>query len=258
MSEAPSLAAFALRSWGAVVEPLPTSSEEESDWLATLEGCRLIIEEKTKIEDDDRLAARAEALGAGRVHTSTVPLTFDNRLSGIVRKASKQISSSAARREHELRVLWFTGTGYDGEAKHYQLVSTLYGSTRIFERVGARFRTCYFFRNGDFYRYRDILDGAYACHLAGETLTIDLCLNPYSPRWEELRDSPFVKRLSGGPIDPVAQEESGEALIMDGDVQRSDEAGVLAYLQNKYSLQEIMNMDMGMTSAAIRVPKNEG
>jgi hypothetical protein len=254
MDETPSLAAFALRSWGAAVESLATSSKQECDWLATLHGCRLIVEEKTKFEDEERLVARAETLGAGRVHASTVPLKFDNRLSGIVRKASSQLGSSAANIDHDLRVLWFTGTGYDGEAKHRQLVSTLYGSTRIFERAGARFRTCYFFRNGDFFRYRDILDGAFACDLTGDTLNIDLCLNPYSSRWEELRDSPFAKRLRGGPIDPVAEEKAGEALIVDGDVQRSNEADVLAYLQRKYNLQEIMNMDMGMTSAAIRVP----
>jgi hypothetical protein len=254
MSDTPSLAAFAFRSWGAVVEPLPESEKEESDWLATLEGCRLIVEEKTKFDDAERVATRKEDLGAGRIHTSTVPFKFDNRLSGIVRKAASQLTSSAADRAHDLRVLWFCGTGYGGEAKHHQLMATLYGSTRIFERVGSRFRTCYFFRNGDFYRYREVLDGAYVCHLSGETLTVNLCLNPYSARWQELRDSSFAKRLGGGPIDPVALEQAGEALIMDGDVSRSNEAGVLTYLQEKYGLQEIMNMDMGMTSASIRIP----
>ena len=158
----PSIAVQAFQSWGAAVEPLPTSTKEECDWLVSLEGCRLIVEEKTKFEDALAIETRLATLRGGGVHGQTVPLKSSNRLSGIVKKAVGQLSSTAAEVEHDLRVLWFTGTGFDGEAKHHQLMSTLYGSTRVFELNGdGHHRTCYFFRNSDFYRFRDVLDGAY-------------------------------------------------------------------------------------------------
>ena len=251
-----SIAVQAFQSWGALVEPLPTSTKEECDWLVSLENSRLIAEEKTKFEDALAIEARLKTLRAGRVHGHTVPLKSNNRLSGIVRKAVGQLTSTAADVEHDLRVLWFTGTGFDGEAKHYQLMSTLYGSTRVFELNGdGHHRTCYFFRNSDFYRFRDVLDGAYVTYLTGDTLTVKLCLNPHSTTWQQLRDSPFAARLQNGLIDPVAEEKEGAAYIVDGEVERSDEGAVMRYLHVKYGLKQAMSIDMGMTSAAILVPR---
>ena len=238
------------------MEPLPTSTKEECDWLVSLENCKLIAEEKTKFEDALAIEARLKTLRAGGVHGQTVPLRSNNRLSGIVKKAVGQLSSTAPDVAHDLRVLWFTGTGFDGEAKHYQLMSTLYGSTRVFELNGdGHHRTCYFFRNSDFYRFRDLLDGAYVTYLTGNTLTVKLCLNPHSPKWEQLRDSPFAGRLKNGLVDPVAEEKAGTSYIVDGDVERSNEGAVMRYLHEKYGLKQAMNIDMGMTSAAILVPR---
>jgi len=251
-----SIAAQVFRSWGATVQALPTSTKEECDWLVSLQNCALIAEEKTKFEDAVALEARMKTLRAGEVHGRTIPLKPNNRLSAIVKKAVGQLSSSAREIQHDLRVLWFTGTGFDGEAKHYQLMATLYGSTRVFELNGdGHHRTCYFFRNSDFYRFRSVLDGAYVTYVTGNTLTVKLCLNPYSPKWQELRDSPFAACLKNGLIDPVAEEREGFAYIVDGDVDRAAEEEVMRYLQGKYGLKQAMSIDMGMTSAAILVPK---
>jgi hypothetical protein len=254
--ESPSIAVQTFELWGAQVKPLPTSTKEECDWLVSLESCILIAEEKTKFEDAIAVESRLKTLKAGGVHGQTVPLKPNNRLSGIVRKAVSQLSSTATGIAHDLRVLWFTGTGFDGEAKHYQLMSTLYGSTRVFELNGdGHHRTCYFFRNSDFYRFRDVLDGAYVTYLTGNTLTVKLCLNPHSDHWRILRDSPFARCLKNGLIDPIAEEQERSAYIVDGDVDRADSRSVMDYLHRKYGLVQAMNIDMGMTSAAILVPR---
>ena len=250
-----SFAEQVLKAWGASVEPLPTSKKEESDWLATLKGCRLLIEEKTKFEDSASREARNATLAAGQVHGATLPLTHNNRISGIVRKAAGQLSSTGNDIEHDLKIMWFTGVEFDGEAKHYQFMATLYGSTRIFELNNPGLRQCYFFRNSDFFRYREQLDGAVAAYLHGDTITMKLCLNPYSPNWEGPPDSPYAKQFKQGLIDPVAEEANGEAFIADTDIPRNDEAAVLRYLEQKYGLKQIMNMDMGLTSAVVNVPK---
>lgn len=255
MTDTFSVAAQVLEQWGATVTSIPTSHKDESDWLAQFGTYRLLVEEKTKIEEPEATAARAETLAKGEVHGSTLPLGHNNRLSGIVRKAAKQLSSTGQDVAHDGRVIWFTGTGFDAEAKHYQFMSTLYGSTRIFQLNHPGMKECYFFRNADFFRFKGLLDGAVVAFLHGSTVTVKLCLNPYSERWERLRDSPFASHFKLGLIDPVAEEAVGEAYIADTDLPRSDLAAVIRYLEAKYGLEHAQNMDMNMASAVVAVPR---
>lgn len=250
-----SIAEQVLVAWGATAESLPTSSKEESDWLAVLDGCRLLIEEKSKLDDPATRQTRNEELSAGQVYGATLPLAHNNRISGIVRKAVGQLSSTGRDLEHDLRILWFTGLEFDGEAKHLQLMATLYGSTRVFELDRPVMKECYFFRNGDFFRYREHLDGAVAAYLNGNTVNMKLCLNPYSPNWMTLRDSPYARQFKLGLIDPIAEEGAGNAYIVDTDIPRSDQPAVLRYLERKYGLSRAMTMDMNMATAAIRLKR---
>lgn len=254
MSEVPSIATQILGLWGAKVTPLPTTSKDECDLLAKLDGVRLLVEEKTKLDDPSDVQARKAAFSRGEVHGTVLPLRHNNRISGIVRKATKQLSSTGADVAHDLRIVWFTGVGLHAEAKHFQFMSTLYGSTRIFELDRPQMRECYFFRNSDFYRYRDNLDGAVAAYLNGDTVTMKLCLNPHAEGWKSLRDSPYARNFKLGLIDPVAEEAAGEAYIVDGDISRADEYAVIQFLEKKYGLTKIQNMDMNMASAVVRVP----
>lgn len=250
-----SIAEQVLSTWGAKAESIQTSRKEESDWLAELDGCRLLVEEKMKFDDPASRVEREGTLASGQVHGVITPLTHNNRISGIVRKAAGQLSSSGNDVGHDLKIVWFTGVGFDAEAKHHQFISTLYGTTRIFELERPQMRECYFFRNSDFYRFGAQLDGAVAAYLTGNTVTMKLCLNPYSPNWELLRDSPYAKQFKHGLIDPVAEEESGEAYIADTSIARTDESAVLRFIEQKYGLVNAMNMDMKMASAMIRVSR---
>jgi hypothetical protein len=90
-----SVAAQVLEQWGARVTPIETSQKDESDWLAEFGTYRLLVEEKTKFEEAGSQVARAASLAQGKVHGSTLSLSHNNRISGIVRKASKQLDSIA-------------------------------------------------------------------------------------------------------------------------------------------------------------------
>ncbi len=250
-----SIAKQVLELWGASAEEIPTSAKEESDWLATLGGFRLLIEEKTKLENPEQASARSMALEANQVFGTTTPLSPNNRISGILRKAAGQLSSTAASVAHDARVLWMTGTGHDAEAKHYQTLSTLYGSTKVFELGKPGLRECYFFHNSDFFRFRNHFDAAVVAFLVADTVTMKLCLNPYAVRWQALRDSPFARKLPNGLIDPVAEEAAGDALIADTDIDRKDKDEVLRYLRTKYGVDQLLNMDMNMASAIVAMPK---
>lgn len=250
-----SIAESILRHWGASVDPVPTSHKEESDWLATLNGFRLLIEEKTKFENPDSSAERSEALRIGRVHGSTAPLRPNNRVSGVIGKAAKQLRSTGADVEHDARVIWFTAVGFDREAKDYQAFNTLYGATKTFDLDRSdSLQDCFFFYNSEFFRHQDI-DGAYLVVADQGTATVRLCLNPFSPRWVGLRDSPFARKLVTGLVDPVAREAAGKAMLVDGPVDRRNRGTVLSYLSNKYGIPLLQNMDMNMASAVIAVPR---
>ena len=250
-----SIAQTVLEAWDASAEEVPTSNKEESDWLATLGGFRLLIEEKTKLEDPARTAARSEALKANEVFGGTTPLSRNNRLSGIIRKASGQLTSTGTTLDHDARVVWLTAVGFDAETKYYQAFSTLYGTTKVFELGKSSMRDCYFFHQSDFFRFRSHLDGAVIAFLSGETVTMKLCLNPYGERWQALRDSPFASKFPTGLVDPVAQETSGQALMVDTDIDRKDTNAVLAFLQDKYKVERLMNMDMNIATAVVAVPR---
>lgn len=254
MSDQPSIAMQVMQIWGATVTQLPTSSKDECDLLAALDGVHLLVEEKTKLDDPRDTQAREASFARGDVHGSVLPLRHNNTISGIVRKATDQLSSTGSDVAHDLRVIWFTGVGYHAEAKQHQFISTIYGSTRVFELDRPQMRPCYFFRNSDFFRFRDHLDGAIAAFLTGDTLTMKLCLNPYSQGWERLRDSPFSQHFKVGLVDPIAEEHAGEAYVVDSDMSRSNEYEVLRFLEKKYGLEKAQNMDMHLASAAVRVP----
>lgn len=249
-----SIAETILKHWGASVDPVPTSEKEESDWLATLDGFRLLIEEKTKLENPANSAERTEALRSGRVHGSTTPLRPNNRVSGVIGKAAKQLRSTGADTPHDARVIWFTSIGFDREAKDHQAYNTLYGATKTFDLARSNsLQDCFFFYNSEFFRHQDI-DGAYLVVADGGTATARLCLNPFSPNWVALRDSPFAKKLKTGLVDPVAQEAAAEAMLVDGQVDRRDSGAVLSYLSTKYGIPLLQNMDMNMASAVVAVP----
>jgi hypothetical protein len=254
MSLAFSVAQQVFSAWGASAQEIPTSSVEESDWLVELNGFQLLVEEKAKFENPESRQKRENTLRAGRVYGQTTALVHSNRLSGIVGKAKKQLSSTAAKSVPDARIIWFTGLGFDAEAKHYQFMATVYGSTKVFELDRRNLRDCYYFRNSDFFRYREDLDGAVAAFADDESVTMKLCLNSYSPRYSQLKTSPFAERFPNGLIDPLAEEASGAAFIADTDLDRRDCAAVVRYLERKYRLSRAMTMDMNLATATVNVP----
>ena len=248
----PTIAEQVLKLWGASIESLPTSSEEECDWRATLGGCRLLIEEKLKLDNQLERATQDEAFRKNETYVRTIELKHNNRLSGIVRKASNQLSSTSGNKEHDLRILWVTAVGMNAEAKMVQFKATLYGSTNILTANGDLLQ-CYFFRNSDFYRFQNILDGAIIGASHGNQTTNSLCLNPYSPNWANLRNSPFATKFPTGIIDPVEEERDGTAMIVDSDVDRNNPKEVIKFLEGKYKCGRIVNIDMKMASTSFEL-----
>jgi hypothetical protein len=249
-----SIAEQVLAQWGSSAEKLPTSKKEESDWLAVLGGFRLLIEEKTKFDNPEHTTARSEAFVTNQLYSTVASLSRNNTISGIVKKAAGQLTSSAINVAHDARIIWITSFGFDAEAKSYQTLSTLYGSTKAFTLEDSALRECYFFHQSDFYRFRDQIDGALVAFNYGDLVTMKLCLNPYAPRWQALRDSPFASKLPNGLIDPITEEAIGYSYVADTNIDRNNQEAVLNYLRAKYSKPTMLTMEMNMASALITAP----
>ena len=258
MPRTASFAEIILGRLGIGVQPIQTSNEEQADFFATIAATVTLIEEKTKLDDPRHEAARNATLDAGRTHSSNLPIKPTNRLSGINRKAANQLASSATTFNHDFRLVWFTATGSGCLGKQQQFIATVYGTTLIVELGNSKYRTCYFFCNSDFFRFRENLDGAVAACSDGKDLSLTLCLNPLSPRYLGFKASPFVKAFASAVCDPVEDERAGLAFIVDGDIDRNNEDGVLEFLQQKYSTSPLMNMDLGYSALSLRAFMQEG
>jgi hypothetical protein len=248
-----------LEHWGVAVEDIPTSdaqAKQEADFLASFGGVPVLIEEKTKEDDPAYLARRAQELESGQIHAATLPLRRDETLSGLVRDASRQLRSSSDK-PHAFRLMWFTATGAQAKGKYEQFIATLYGRTNILEMNASGFRRCYYFRHADFFRRADVIDGAVVAHTDGRSISARLCLNSLSPRFQSLRESPVLLPFGTAVEDPLALEAQGIAFVLDAALDRKQEGPLLAYLQQKYATGPLMKLDMGHTSAAIRVRGDE-
>jgi hypothetical protein len=253
-----SFAELLLGHLGVAVQAIETSNEEQADFLATIEGTVTLIEEKTKLEDPGVDAARKEARRASKLHAAHIAIKPHNRLSGINRKASKQLASSATTFAHDFRLVWFTAIGTNCLGKQQQFIATVYGTSGIVELDSSTYRACYFFRNSDFFRFRENLDGAVAAYSDGKELSGTLCLNPLSPRYMAFKASPLVKVFGNAVRDPMTDEKEGRAFIIDRDIDRNNQNSVLEFLQHKYSTKPLMNMDMGYSSVSVQVSKQDG
>ena len=254
--ETPSYAKHVLEKLGFSVIKIPEGKKEEADFQAMIKDCVVLIEEKTKLDDQSLLDEKQEQFSKGKVCTSHIPLVRNNRLSGIVGKAASQLQSSSAM-AHNFRLIWFTGAGTNAEAQYQQFIATVYGTTNIFEMNSNTYRCCYFYRNSDFHRYKTIIDGAIAACVTATTVNAKLCLNPLSPNYESLRDSPVASAFGTAVVDPKATEANGTALILDTDIGRKNEQPLLDFLQEKYATKPLMKFDTGYSSVSVSLKKNQ-
>lgn len=242
-----------LKQWGFSVEKIPEATvprEKRPDYKVWLEDETYLVEVKSREDDPEESKERKEVLSQGEIYSEHKPLIRKNTVSGIIREAHDQLKDYG---EPEwLNVVWLCAVENAQEAKFDQFKAALYGTTQIFDLEGDGFhRACYFFRNSEFFRYRDVLDAAFVSTLSQVTL----CLNPHSPRFEEVRSSKLAEKLGSAVIDPVVRESNGEAYIVDSDVNRNDEEAVLDYLREKYGKPKLNKIDLGWYSGTVQDPK---
>lgn len=243
-----------LKQWEFSVEKIPeslVSGEKRPDYKAWTDIETYLIEVKSREDDADEMQERENVLNQGDVYSEHKPLIRKNRVSGIIRSAYDQLKDYG--KSEWFKIAWLCATGNAQEAKFEQFKAALYGTTQVFDLDGDDYhRACYFFRNSDFFRYRNVLDAAFV-----STLTeVTLCLNPHSHKFEEIRSSALVGKLGSVVINPVASESVGDAYIVDSDVDRNDENAVLEYLREKYDKPKLNKIDLGWYLGTVKEPSS--
>lgn len=249
-----------LEGLGYHVEVIPTSDHDkkkEADFIASYGGYIAIVEAKLK-EDDQKIADEKErVLASGEVFIVEGRLGRNETISGVIRTAAKQLSSSSDKK-HDFKIISFVATGSNAITKANQFKDTVYGSISIIN--GSTCKPCYFYRNSDFFR-RSIIDGAIVGYIFNGNIHLELCLNPYSNNYEKLKASSFIEPFKKAIIDPVELERQGLAYIPDEKIERKlSESSqlspiynpILIHLKDKYKTGFLIAVDFDSPEFSVR------
>lgn len=225
-----------------------TESKTPDFELEDSNGVKYLIEVKAKDDDPYIESARMELLRTGAIFQELAPVTFRNRMDGIVRSAANQLRCELPAESDVIRILWVVAAGRNPSAQIDQFRATLYGSTRVWSldsREGHR--ECFYFRNSSFFTYSDALDAA----IVGSLQSSQLFINSLSPRYQKLKTTALATLFDSAIVDPIEQEILDFAYIVDGKVDRGNPTAVLQFLENKYKVKKLQYIDLSHISGTV-------
>lgn len=237
------------------VQKIPEENTRKTpDLIVKFGGDVIVVEEKDKKDSEDFLKERESKLSGGKLFDFSISQGFDNRLSGLVRDAARQISSDGAPL-HDFGIVWFNSAIGASTAKAKQFEYTLYGVSGIISLDANIVVPCYFFGESAFFRNKDTLAGAIIAEISDQSASLRLCLNPYSPNYGEFRNSYFTKLFAdhGVMVDPLKEESDGRAYILDADIDRKDEDQLLRHISKKYGIENVSTFNMAFHMTELKI-----
>jgi hypothetical protein len=204
------------------------------------------------VEDDIVLEVKSrghrkfdELLKSTTPGEKSLSLERRNTISGIIKGAVDQLSSFMEE-QGRFRVVWFfiNATSFSHLIAR-QIISTVYGIKEVegYTVGGNRYETgCFYLTYNDFYRYREL--DAIVTHGTRETA---LCLNDFSPRYQDLHMSSLHKLAMAEEwviFDPRRMEQEGRCFTAaDCDLDRDNREAILRYIAKRYGLIQIASLD---------------
>jgi hypothetical protein len=238
-----------MKNWGFSVEKISESDikgEKRPDYEVMCDGDIYLIEVKSREDDKNEVIEKKKILEKGKIYGQHKALIRKNTVSGIIRDACDQLIDYG--NKESFRIVWLCAIGDAQDAKYEQFKAALYGRTQMFDLDGdCHHRPCYFYRDSDFFRYRNILDAAVVSTLSN----VELCFNPFSSKNIKLQSSKFAATFKNSICDPIKEESEGYAYIVDSDVDRKDENGIMRYLRDKYNAPKLQKIDLGWRSGTV-------
>jgi len=204
---------------GFTTKRIPRSSSRTPDFFVDDGENSYLLEVKSRHDLKEPLPVRVD------------PIIRMNSLSSIVTEAVSQLKFRSS--ENTFGMLWLLGQPPHQKTIYDQLRMTLYGIRVV---VGLRNGkaiaiACYYAGHSDFYRYRDVLDGA----LLGTVAAV--FINDHSPHADRLKNSRLCRLAESAILDPRDLEKSGDALVLRDSVDRSDHSAVLQCLEKTYGIE---------------------
>lgn len=242
--------------FGLVAEKIPESNEESPDFLVEIGSETVLIELKTKIENDDLQEHREKAFDEDQPFSKETVIARSNAVSKRIRKASRQLIAQKNRHNADYCFVFLLADGFYLSEQIGIFETTLYGDKDIIP-MGDDFDTgikkCFYYSNSDFFNHRDIIDGAFV--LGGEFGR--LCINSLSHSYNSVIRSSFVQIFRPGVLDPVELESRGKAMIMDSPIDRSDDKALNRYLCKKYGIGKVVPFNWPQITVTSRIRIDE-
>ena len=250
---------------GYTANDVPTAEGQRSaDLHATCpnnEKPPLLVEAKEKEPDKELCRLRDEKLRAGEMHELFAELGEQPVLNRIMDDAIGQLRETQDRYPDALRFVFVVCTGFNAEHRFEQFRHRAVGIATVVDfGENGSLQECYFFRDSDFFKYRNILDGVIFAQMHGDGQGFEASLYPncYANRYESLRDCEALKAvLCDGFVDVASRSVEGLVWSLhDVAGNRSNEQEMLAAVRTKYNLSErVMTMQMKHAGVEMLVPR---
>lgn len=239
-----------LEGWGFVAEKIDEDNFKKTPDFLLYDGEFLhFIELKTRDDAPDS-DQKIETLELGEIFHESTPIVRSNVISGIVKKASKQLAATQDI-EVDFKLVWFAAVGMQQEAKMELILSSLFGTVGLvdYDEPEVYRRLCYFFGDSDFFNHRDTLDGA----IISWEDKAKFCVNTHSPNYERFKKSNLYSFFGDKACDPLELEKRKAAYYADTHLPRTEPNSVLEYVKTKYDAPNLNQLDVGYDVVSIAV-----
>jgi hypothetical protein len=217
---------------GFSVEQIPEQNNRTAD-LRVVDGATTYhIEVKEKVESPNTAKRRKEILDRGEVYDQDDPLSYNNRISSILRDAQDQLDQTP-KASNTFQLIWFRADGVDADLKYRQAFSTFYGDVPLVAlqpRNRDAATTCFYFDYCESFNLPTI-----DALILIDHKSLQVCLNEFAYRAEDFRRGFFCQRFRDldGVIDPIALAESGKIISLRSNVSRKNDDEVCKSLKEQ-------------------------
>ena len=223
-----------LTDMGFLVNKIQESVESRMpDFLAKKDGEQYLIEVKSKFDSEEERTRQKQNYNLNKNHFTSKTFKRNNRISGIISDACDQLQKHPESNDY-LRLVWLQASGICDAMQTEEFFYSIYGivSLNSFSwdgEIPTEFKDCFFFSHSDFYNQREHLDGL----IIGKSDVSLLCLNPYSEKYKELKNSALAWAMSPDIIDPNKLEKEGKIYVINCSVDRNNSSLVLEKAKKK-------------------------
>jgi hypothetical protein len=185
------------------------------------------LEVKEKFESPADAQVRQDYLLGGEVYSEVDKLSHDNRISGILRDAQKQLDQTPKDGD-TFQLIWFHADGIDADLKFRQAFSTFYGDVPVI--AGNETTHCFYFDYSAAFAMPSV-----EALILSDRKQLQFCLNEFSVRAGEFRQSRIFHKFDalGGLFDPQKIVSDGIAIACRATIPRKNDHETARALQDQ-------------------------